>query len=59
MLLANATLSALLGTMLAILTVLAGMAGIGAGARRSENVERKLTDEKNRQQEMRKTDEES
>jgi pheromone shutdown protein TraB len=52
MLLANTTLSALLGTMLAILTVLAGMAGIGTCAGCCENVERKLTDEKNRQQDL-------
>ena len=51
-LLAHATLPAFLGAVLAILTVLAGVAGIGTRAGRGENVERELTDEKNRQQDM-------
>jgi hypothetical protein len=44
---ADAALPAFLGTVLAILAVLAGVAGIGTRAGRCENVERKLTDEKN------------
>ena len=36
---ANAALSAFLGAVLAILTILAGMAGVGAGAGSGENVE--------------------
>ena len=43
---ANATLPAFLGTVLAILTILAGVARVGAGAGRGENVERHLADEK-------------
>ena len=57
-LLTNAALPAFLGAVLAILTILAGMARIGTGAGRGENVERKLVEEKNRQQELREGDEE-
>jgi hypothetical protein len=47
---ADATLPALFGAVLAILTILAGMAGVGTGAGRREHIEWNLIDEKNRQQ---------
>jgi len=43
---ADAALPAFFGAVLAIPTILAGMAGIGTCAGRCENVERQLTDEK-------------
>lgn len=58
-LLANAALPAFLRAVLAILAILTGMAWVGAGACRCENVERHLTDEKRRQQELREGNEES
>jgi hypothetical protein len=47
--LADTALPAFLGAVLAILTILAGFAGIGTCAGSSESVERKLIEEKNRQ----------
>ena len=43
---ANAALSAFLGAVLAVLTILAGVTWVGTRAGRCENVERHLTDEK-------------
>jgi len=48
MLLTNAALPALLGAVLAILTILAGMAGVGTCAGRCGSAERNLIEEKNR-----------
>jgi hypothetical protein len=50
--LTNAAFPAFLGAVLAILAVLASVAGIGTCAGRRESVERKLADEKNRQQDL-------
>jgi hypothetical protein len=55
---ADAALPTFFGAVPAILTILAGMARIGTCAGRCENVERKLIEEKNRQQELRQGDEE-
>jgi hypothetical protein len=48
----NAAFPTFFGAVLAILTVLAGMAGIGTCAGRGESVERNLTDEKGYQQNL-------
>ena len=49
---ADAALPAFFGAVLAILTILAGMAGVGTGAGRCENVGWNLIDEQNRQQKL-------
>ncbi len=48
----NAALPAFLGTVLAILAILAGVARVGACAGRCENVEWNLIDEEDRQQNL-------
>ena len=57
-LLTNAALPAFFGAVLAILTILAGMARVGTCAGRCEVVEWNLIEEKNRQQELREGNEE-
>lgn len=56
-LLANAALPAFFGAVLAILAVLARVAGISARACCRQHIEWNLIDEKNRQQNLRKGDE--
>jgi len=58
LLLTDAAFPAFFGAVLAILAILAGMAGVGTCAGRCKNVGRNLVDEKNRQQELRKGNEE-
>jgi len=55
---ADAALPAFLGTVLAILTILAGVARISTSARRCGSIEWNLIDEKNRQQKLRDGNEE-
>ena len=57
-LLANAALPALLGAVLTILTILAGMAGVGTRTSRCGGAQWYLADEKNRQQNLREGNEE-
>ncbi len=49
---ANTALPAFLGAVLAIFTILAGVAGVGARTGRCENVEWNLIDEEDRQQNL-------
>jgi hypothetical protein len=50
----NTAVTAILRTVLAILTILAGFAGIGTGAGSGENVEWNLIEEENRQHDLRR-----